>query len=94
MSFADSMNVAERLRTMAGIALVKFEKDTKVLIEQSISDHSIVPLTNRRAESSFAAFKWNERKFNSISKSLLVNVTIAKINHVSRYISDLVNIQI
>ena len=91
LSFADIMNVAEKLRTMAGAALVKFQKDTTVLIEQSISDHSIVPLTNRRAESSFAAFKWNERKFNSISKFLLVNVTIAKINHLSRYISEMVN---
>ena len=92
LSFADSMTVTERLRTMAGAALVKFEKDTTVLFEQSISEHQIVPLTNRRAESSFATFKWNERKFNSISKSLLVNVTIAKINHVSHFISEMVNI--
>ena len=92
LSFADSMTVTERLRTIAGAALVKFEKDTTVLFEQSISEHQIVPLTNRRAESSFATFKWNERKFNSISKSLLVNVTIAKINHVSHFISEMVNI--
>ena len=81
----------EKLRTISAAALVKLEKDTNVLLNQSISEKEIVPLTNRRAESSFAALKANERNFVSISKVLLVNTTIAKINHISQFISDMVS---
>ena len=81
----------EKLRKISTAALIKFQKDTKVLLDQSISEEQIVPLTNRRAESSFAAFKANERKFVSLSKELLVNTTIAKINHVSQFISEMVS---
>lgn len=85
------IDAEDKLRKISKEALVKFEKDTKVLLNQSISEEEIVPLTNRRAESSFAAFKANERKFVSLSKELLVNTTIAKINHVSQFISDMVS---
>ena len=81
----------EKLRKISAEALVKLEKDTNILLDESISEETIVPLTNRRAESSFAAFKAHERKFISISKELLVNTTIAKINHISQFISDMVS---
>ena len=81
----------DKLRQISSAALIKFEKDTSVLLGQSISEEEFVPLTNRRAEASFAAFKANERKFISLSKELLVNTTIAKINHVSQFISDMVS---
>ena len=79
-----------QIRDMANGALKKLEKDTNVLLEQNFSDDAILPLTNRRAEGSFSTFKWNEKKFDNISKELLVNITISKVNNVSKFISEMV----
>ena len=92
IAHSDLVKVDTKVKEMAKKALVKFDKDTSKLLTQEISELQIVPLTNRRAESSFSTFKWHEKKFESISKPMLVNITMAKINHLSSFISEMVSI--
>ena len=89
--------LAKEMETLARNICVgvlwKFNKDTDFLLMQPYSDSEIIPLTNRRVESSFGCFKKFERRFISMCTDNLCQKSQSKINKIFSWMQELVIIR-
>lgn len=89
----DKSKATLRLQQMTSEMLAKIKSDTEDILKQNINESNVIPLTNRRAEASFATFKAIERKYISMQKYHTINVSLAKINNARDYLSEMVSLR-
>ena len=79
---------------MAGRVLMKFDRDTKNLLESNIRPDETLPWTNRRVESCFAHLKDLMKRNQNLGGQLVCDVSQAKINDLAEWLSDQVSIKV
>ena len=73
---------------MAKSVLVKYDKDTKGLLEANIDDNEILPWTNRRSESSFAHLKRVMQQNKNLGDEKFPELGQASINKLGDWIRE------
>ena len=84
--------IKEVVRNMTNSILIKFDKDTKGLLQAAIEDDKVLPWTNRRSESSFAHLKQIMQENKNLGDEKFVEVGQAAVNRLADWLNDKVDI--
>ena len=73
---------------MTASVLVKFDKDTRKLLNASIDDEKVLPWTNRRSESAFAHLKQKMQENKNLGDEKFVELGQAAVNRLADWLND------